>query len=315
MSFDRRALEEAIAAHGRIARVVIAATRGSVPREAGAAMLVWEGGASGTIGGGALELDAMEAAREALRTGKDEMRAVPLGPGLGQCCGGHVTWVAEVWDAARLAGLGNVVARPLPGGDAEMPLSVKRRLARARSTGALPAPGITDGWLIEPVSQPVAGLWLYGAGHVGRAIAAVMAPLPDWSITWVDTAPDRFPDQIPEGVRLVPAPDPARATALAPDTAHHLILTYSHALDLALVAAVLSRPHASIGLIGSRTKWTRFRRRLLELGHPIEAIDRVRCPIGDPALGKHPHAIALGVARELLTLAQKKRPEHEVRAV
>ena len=307
MSFDLNALRLAVAEHGRVARVVITQTRGSVPRESGTAMLVWKNGFSGTIGGGTLEHEALSAAREALTSGKACLRAVPLGPGVGQCCGGHVTWLVEFWDEASLQTIGDPVARRLPDGPPEMPFGVRRALAKIRQGNGLNELRLIDGWVIEPISTPQRTLWLYGAGHVGRAIVGTMAPLPDWTIGWVDTGPERFPEEIPPGVRALPAPDPMDAVALAPEDAHHLVLTYSHALDLALVAAVLARSHGSLGLIGSATKWVRFRRRLLEMNLSLDLIDTVRCPIGDPDLGKHPQAIALGVASELIALSQRKK--------
>jgi xanthine dehydrogenase accessory factor len=93
---------------------------------------------------------------------------------------------------------------------------------------------------------------------------------------------------------------PEAAVALAPVEAEHLVLTYSHALDLALCDALLRRGFGALGLIGSATKWARFRSRLAALGHGAEAIARIDCPIGNPALGKHPQAIAVGVAADLL---------------
>ena len=101
------------------------------------------------------------------------------------------------------------------------------------------------------------------------------------------------------GTTLVAA-DPAQAVKHAPDGAAHLILTYSHEIDLALCHAILSRDFHSAGLIGSATKWARFRTRLAALGHPSAQIARIACPIGDPALGKHPAAIALGVATAMM---------------
>jgi xanthine dehydrogenase accessory factor len=130
-----------------------------------------------------------------------------------------------------------------------------------------------------------------------------MAPLPDWHVVWVDTHAERFPETPPAGVDLLVAADPARAAAHAPVDAHHLILTYSHALDFALCHAVLERGFASAGLIGSATKWRRFRSRLRQLGHCDAEICRIACPIGDPALGKHPQAIAIGVSALLVKTA------------
>jgi xanthine dehydrogenase accessory factor len=307
VSFDLAALRAAIAAHGPVARVVVAAVDGSTPREAGAAMLVWPEGQSGTIGGGALEFAAADRARNALAEGKDRVDREPLGPGLGQCCGGAVTLLTEVWTEARLDPLdGEVVARPVPGGPEAAPLSVARLLAAARGRGDLPAPVLKDGWMVEPVSRPARALWVWGAGHVGRAIVAALAPLPDIAVTWVDTSADRFPETIADGVTRLVAANPADVATYAPLHAEHLILTYSHALDLELCHRLLGHGFASCGLIGSRTKWARFRSRLSALGHSDASIARIRCPIGDPRLGKHPQAIAVGVAHELLKVDEKK---------
>lgn len=310
MSFDRKALESAIAEHGRVARVVVAEARGSAPREPGAAMLVWPGGQSGTIGGGTLEWEAALKARAVIAGGAERVDRLPLGPALGQCCGGHVTLVTEIWDAARLTeASGNVIARPLPGSAADMPLAIRRILTDARGAGREPLPGIVSDWLIEPVLRPTRPIWIYGAGHVGRAIAAVLAPLPQIEITLIDTALSRFPDSIPQGVRPLVAPDPTQAVSRAPDHAEHLVLTYSHALDLEICHRLLARPFARAGLIGSATKAARFRKRLAALGHAPARIGLLECPIGDPAFGKHPQAIALGVAARLLSGA----PVHTTR--
>ncbi|WOI55515.1 xanthine dehydrogenase accessory protein XdhC [Palleronia sp. LCG004] len=230
-------------------RVTIARARGSVPRAAGTSMLVDVHGIRGTIGGGALEWSAMTEARAMLAEGRRSAeRLVPLGPALGQCCGGAVTL----------------------------------RFERAEDTTELARP-----------------LWIWGAGHVGRALVSVLGPFEDLAITWIDDAEDRFPD-VPENVmRLVAAEMPVAARH-APAEAEHLIVTYSHEIDLALCHALLSRTTGQIGLIGSATKWARFRARLGALGHGPSAIARIRCPIGDPSLGKHPQAIAVGVAARML---------------
>lgn len=281
-------------------RVVVAETRGSVPREVGAAMIVTRDEVAGTIGGGALEFEAIRRAREVLATGVDRLDRVPLGPGLGQCCGGAVTLLTEVWTEARLANLDDIVARPLPGGPREMPLAVSRMLAAARSAGVLPAPGVVDGWMVEPGTRASREIWVWGAGHVGRAIVEVLAPLPELSIRWADNGKDRFPDAIPRAVETLVAANPADLVTLSGGHAEHLVLTYSHALDLELCHRILSRPFRSLGLIGSATKWARFRSRLTALGHSEAQIGRIACPIGDPSLGKHPQAIALGVAADIV---------------
>jgi xanthine dehydrogenase accessory factor len=297
--FDLAGLQAAVSQHGRVARVVIAGFDGSSPREAGAAMLVWATGQSGTVGGGALEWQAASRARNMLKDGGARLDREPLGPKLGQCCGGAVTLLTEVYDADTLAALaGNVIARSVDG--SAMPLAVKRMLDKARGQGVMPQPALVQGWMVEPVTHPQRHLWVWGAGHVGRAVVAVLAPLPGLAITWVDMDATRFPGSIPEGVTMLPAADPARLTAHAPQNAEHLILTYSHALDLDLCHRLLTHGFTRCGLIGSRTKWARFRARLAALGHSAEAIANIDCPIGDPTMGKHPQAIAIGVAMALL---------------
>ena len=311
--FDRRALASAIAAHGPVARVVLAGVKGSAPREVGAAMLVWQGGQDGTIGGGALEFQAAAAAREMLANGC-AMRcdAVPLGPNIGQCCGGAVRLLTEVFYAAPADG--PAFARPISNNAGPMPLAIARAQAAARQGQKVQA-GLHQGWFIEPFSAPKTPVWVWGAGHVGRAIVGVMAPLPDVEITWVDTDLARFPDGIAGGVRALPTADMTRAIALARLDAHHVILTFSHALDLALCDGLLRHGFAACGLIGSATKWARFRARLAALGHGPADISRIMCPIGDPTLGKHPQAIAIGVATRMMAqMAAAPALQKEMRA-
>lgn len=298
--FNLEGLAAALSVQGRVARVVIAAHDGSSPREAGAAMLVWQCGQSGTIGGGALEWEAASEARAMLAAGGARLRRVPLGPALGQCCGGAVSLLTEVYDSLPVAEAG-VIARSVDG--RAMPLAVKRVLDRARAQGICPAPQLLQGWFVEPVAAPVRDLWIWGAGHVGRALVGVLAPLPGLRITWVDVAADRFPETIPDGVTALPVADAARLVEHAPKDAEHLVLTYSHALDLDLCHRLLTHGFARAGVIGSATKWARFRSRLASLGHAPGAIGRIDCPIGDPGLGKHPQAIAIGVAQAVLRQA------------
>lgn len=316
MGFDLQALRAAVLQEGSVVRVVVAQLRGSAPRETGAAMLVWEGGQSGTIGGGTLEHQAAQAARLMLQGGpQSRLTRHALGPDLGQCCGGAVHLLAEVYDAARLASLTDetVVARPVDP-DAAMPLEVHRVLQAARGQGQRPAAQLVSGWMIEPQLQAQSDLWIWGAGHVGRALIDTLAPLPDIAITWVDTDAARFPDKIAPGVRALPAQDPARLVRYADRQAHHLVLTYSHALDLALCHALLAHGFATLGLIGSATKWARFRSRLAGLGHNAAQIARITCPIGDPAFGKHPQAIAISAAASLLSVTAANAATRERRA-
>lgn len=296
--FDLGALGAALAVHRRVVRVVIAGHDGSSPREVGAAMLVWDDGQAGTIGGGALEFEAASKARGMLGAGGMSVQRVALGPALGQCCGGAVTLWFEVLERVP-----DPVAGMVARGPGAMPLAVKRILAAARGQGVRPGVALVEGWLVEPVAEPGRQVWVWGAGHVGRALVGVLAPLPGMAVTWVDVAAGRFPETVPEGVTVLPAADPALLADHAPQEAEHLVLTFSHALDLELCHRLLRRGFRSCGLIGSATKWARFRSRLAALGHDRAAVARIRCPIGEPAFGKHPQAIAVGVAAQMLRAA------------
>ena len=306
--FDPEGLSAAVAVRGRVARVVIASLAGSSPRGSGTAMLIWAEGQSGTIGGGALEWAAVRRAR-AMLTGDASSRVdrEALGPTLGQCCGGSVTLLTEVFDAATLpAAVDGLVVRRV-GAEGPMPLSVRRMLDRARGSGDLPDATLLEGWMVEPVAEPCRDLWIWGAGHVGRAVVGVMAPLPGVALTWVDVTAARFPDVVPDGVTVLPAASPERLVPRAPTEAEHLVLTYSHALDLELCHRLLGHGFARAGLIGSATKAARFRSRLAALGHAPADIARIDCPIGSPDLGKHPQAIAVGVAAAFLRAPARAR--------
>ncbi len=307
--FDLAAIRAAIDRHGPVARVVIAAHDGSSPREVGAAMLVWADGQSGTIGGGALEHEATIRAREMLPSGGRRLDREALGPKLGQCCGGRVTLLTEVFAVKDLEALAEheVFARAPGGGD--MPLAVRRLLADARAQGQRPRPQLVQGWLVEPMAETRRDIWIWGAGHVGRAMVAVLGPLPGLHLTWIDTARDRFPTDLPEGVTPIWAAHPELLADHAPITAEHLIMTFSHALDLELCHRLLHRGFKGLGLIGSDTKWARFQSRLARLGHAGTEVRRITCPIGTPALGKHPQAIAIGVAVQLMERQHKSETE------
>lgn len=144
-------------------------------------------------------------------------------------------------------------------------------------------------------------LWIWGGGHVGRAIAATMAPFEDREIMLIDTAANRLPADLPDNVAPLVASDPVRLVPRACQQAAHLVLTYSHEIDLMLCDALLHHGFSFAGLIGSATKWARFRKRLETMGHMPAQIARITCPIGDRSLGKHPQAIAIGVAASLIT--------------
>ncbi len=171
--------------------------------------------------------------------------------------------------------------------------------------GAADAPALRErlGTALRPVA-------LFGGGHVGRALVRALAPLP-FAITWIDSRDEVFPDPLPEGVAAEHS-DPVQAAvpALASGSLV-LVMSFSHAEDLDIVAACLRRLRERddlgfIGLIGSRTKWATFRHRLTERGFSEEELARVTCPIGLPGItGKAPAVIAAAVVAQLLLLTSK----------
>ena len=249
------------------AAVVVEVTQalGSAPREAGTRMLVCTTEVIGSVGGGHLELKAIERARGMLRAGNFDPRTerFPLGPALGQCCGGAVTLAYHALDAQALAR-----------------------------------------W---PESAPLFHLQLYGAGHVGRAIATLLATL-EVAVDWIDEREQEFPATTtlgtpwPDRIRRVCVDAVEGEVRLARPGAFYLVLTHNHDLDLRITEAILRRgDFAYLGLIGSKTKQQRFIHRFGQRGIDPEVIARMTCPIGiQPIGGKEPEVIAVGVVAQLL---------------
>jgi xanthine dehydrogenase accessory factor len=303
--------------------VSIIDAQGSTPREAGAAMWVQAAGIDGTIGGGALEWQAIATARKLLLAiGQDWVRdtaTISLGPGIGQCCGGRVRLLFE-----RLSGAQRLLRHPardviaivpLESGLAPIAIQARqdardlapelRELVGAMVSGRTQAQptllrvGSADYW-IAPALDSGPPIFLYGAGHVSRAIVNMAADLP-WAIHWIDIDQARFPDTMPASITKVIAADPARIAEAAPDEAWHLVITHSHALDLNICERVLRKDRfAYLGVIGSSTKRARFQRQLAEGGIQPAAIKRMICPIGSATIaGKSPALIALSVLSDL----------------
>lgn len=248
--------------------VTVAATRGSTPREAGTRMLVRSDAILGTVGGGRLELEAVKAARAMIAGGEDtRTMEVPLGAAIGQCCGGHVVLKLERASA-----------------------TLAERLAQLEFAEREAAPTI----------------YLFGAGHTGKAIAAALALLP-LRLIWIDNRAGEFPDTLPGRTERVIAAHPADLVAEAPAGAGFLVLTHSHALDFELAETVLARgDFRYLGLIGSTTKRRRFERWYTAHGHDAEDLTRLTCPIGIGSVrDKRPEVIAALVAAEVVMVTSE----------
>lgn len=286
-----------IGREGAVVRASLVGVRGSAPREAGAMMLITGTDIWQTIGGGTLEFEIMAGARDLIDAPDAPWRrqvvTAALGPDMGQCCGGRVRVLLERFGPAEDAVLAalegcRVVAHPLSG---DGPLTDGGDAVPGR------APGQDGDVFVAPVALPGRPLFLYGAGHIGRALAPHLVAL-QFDLHWVDIAEDRFPNTLPAGARRVVATDPTVIAAHAPDDAFHLVITHNHALDEAICHRVLSGDgFARLGLIGSATKAARFRSRLGRAGIDDTMLDRLVCPVGMPQItGKHPARVALSIA-------------------
>ncbi len=292
-----------LAAAGPVAMVSVLATEGSAPRGAGTRMLVTADRLCGTIGGGALEFCAVEQARAVLdhAPGTWRVQDYPLGPLLGQCCGGRVRLLVEHVDRDALGWLAEAVE-----GRVLVSLLREGGIARQVMDGPAAPPTAREDKPREGsrLAEVIGGfrrlLYVFGAGHVGQAIARHATGLPI-RLAWFDTRPV-FGDIA--GVTVVPESAAEQCVAEAPDEAAMVILSHDHALDYRLTLAALRRPRlAFAGLIGSQTKRARFLARLERDGISAEARGRLTCPIGLPGvMGKEPDVIAVALLAQLLQL-------------
>ena len=235
MSLSLSALEEFLGTEQKAVLVEILHTAGSSPREKGAFMLVAAKNMLGTIGGGQLEYIALDSARQMLRGNGKEYQLqerqleVALGPEIGQCCGGRVTLELRLVNKAMAK---------------ELHQRVEREVAQYRH------------------------VYIIGAGHVGRALARALAPLPFKTIL-VDTRQQVLAG-LPENVETRLSVLPEAEVRSAPKGSAFVILTHDHALDFLIAREALARDDfCYTGMIGSRSKravfaaWTsRLRRGL-----------------------------------------------------
>jgi len=249
--------------------VSVDSTQGSVPREAGAWMGVFADGASvGTVGGGHLEFEATQIARRALGgQAIDALRRFALGPSLGQCCGGVVQLHFELLQPADAA-------------------PVQERLNAQADARRLPVA-------------------LFGGGHVGHAIVHALLPLPV-RVHWIDSRDEVFPTGLPRWIATEHSAPVQAAVANLAAGSRVLIMSFSHAEDLDIVAACLQRQRERadlpfVGLIGSHSKWASFRHRLEARGFSAAELAHVTSPIGvTGVVGKEPEVIAAAVAAQLM---------------
>jgi xanthine dehydrogenase accessory factor len=301
-------LKEALQRGEAAMLVHVVELKGSGPRDAGAQMLVTEEQFFGTIGGGELEHTALLEARRRLQAGMAGVKRYALGPELNQCCGGSVVLVYEPFapaDAAWVRKLATAAEEPFPvlrSVHIEKSGLLRRDWVRS-DRGSDYVAHLSEGHadIEERVNPDLQGLFLFGAGHVGKALAHAVQPL-GFAMTWIDGRVGQLPDPPLAGVKQLALAMPELAVDEAPPDTVFLVMTHSHPLDEAVCEAVLRREDfAYLGLIGSDTKRARFVKRLGDAGVPTAQLQRLICPIGLPGiLSKEPAAIAASVAADLL---------------
>ncbi|PYE87285.1 xanthine dehydrogenase accessory protein XdhC [Phyllobacterium leguminum] len=265
-------LRHFLADHPDAVLIEITAAQGSTPREAGAFMLVAMDGFLGTIGGGQLEYRTMENARKLIKgDGGVEAMDIPLGPEIGQCCGGRAQ--------LRFRKVTDTIIEELQ--------------ARCRAA-----------------EETFAKVYIFGGGHVGRALALAMAPLP-LSLTLIETREEKLvglPDRII--TRLTAIPEALVETI--PPAAALIIVTHDHALDFLIAREALARDDlAYTGMIGSLTKRAKFSSWLAHEGDGDKNwLSRLTLPIGGGAVkNKRPEVIAAMTVAEVLTALENYRSE------
>jgi xanthine dehydrogenase accessory factor len=212
-----------------------------------------------------------------------------------------VNWIAPLAAAERLGPITTTATN-----DGARLIRHMTSEAGASSKTATAYAKLADGRVLERFGDDLTALYLFGAGHVGRALVLALAQLP-FSVTWTDPRPDAFPQHVPGNVTCVAEHEPTHVLERAPDGAFVVVITHSHALDLNVVAAALtSGRFPYIGLIGSDTKRARFVSTMSRAGIAQDAIDRLICPIGLTEIGdKSPAAIAASIAAQLLIMREQ----------
>ncbi|WP_454731205.1 MULTISPECIES: xanthine dehydrogenase accessory protein XdhC [Cupriavidus] len=298
------------------ALVTIAEVKGSAPREAGIRMLVTAGDLVGTIGGGHLEWRGMEiargmlAARAAPDTGGPARQVVriPLGPALGQCCGGVVRLAFEVLGEADLPWLEAVQEAFAAGRSLARTVPAHGPVRHAPAPALLPSVTLDrhGGWTDVMVPDEMQVV-LFGAGHVGHALVTLLASLP-CRVHWVDERDTLFPAGLPANVGAEATDTPEAVIDAAPAGSYFLVMTHSHALDQTLCERILRRDDfAYFGLIGSKTKRARFEHRMAEHGIDPARFAEMTCPMGIAGItDKAPAMIAVAIVAQLLQVRDQR---------
>ncbi|PLP98678.1 xanthine dehydrogenase accessory protein XdhC [Cupriavidus pauculus] len=297
-----------------VAMVTIVEVKGSAPREPGIRMLVTASDLVGTIGGGHLEWRGMDISRAMLANrhvrGNPHRRIerIPLGPALGQCCGGVVKLAFEVLGEADLAWLDAVETAFRTGRALQRTVPPAGAITVEASRALLPTAVLRadDTWTDTLVPDDM-HVVLFGAGHVGHALVKVLSTLP-CRVHWVDERDTLFPGGLPDNVEAEATDTPEAVVDQAPAGSYFIVMTHSHALDQQLCERIFRRTDfAYFGLIGSKTKRARFEHRMVEHGVDPARLPEMTCPMGVAGItDKAPAMIAVAIVAQLLQVREQR---------
>lgn len=307
-------MERALTAGEDVALVTVIASSGSVPRGAGARMLVSvQGLLAGTVGGGAIERRCITEARKLLGMDSPAQFSFHLNPddkaGLGMVCGGKVcvhflpiaggngSALALCRRAAEYFAAGTPFWLAVSIQDGELALWTEREGLRAD-----PEIQTVDGrvWFVEQI-QRSGRVYIFGGGHVAQALVPVLAPL-DFSCVVVEDREEfarreLFPSALE--IRLTAFSDSKVYAAVTEDD-YLCIMTRGHQNDLEVTELALRTPARYIGVIGSARKSAAACAALREKGFSDKDLGRIVTPIGLPLGGSTPAEIAISIAAQLI---------------
>ena len=320
-------LSALLSAPSPAALVTILSVQGSAPRHAGSKMLVFsDGRVLGTVGGGKGEAMAVAAGRDAIAAGKSRILRIEMlgteAEGGAMICGGVNALLVELvgslepYRAAQAAlsggrrvALEKTLGPEGSGGAVDLRVRLLDRsdgspvqdAAFSRGKATLSESG-AGAVFLDPL-VPAEKLLILGGGHVGRAVAAMAAPL-GFQITVADDRPE-FSAQGSFGpaVRTLTVPLVEAVSSFPFDPASYaIVVTRGHRYDLDCCRALMKAEYRYAGVIGSSRKIGMILDQLAADGYPAEKIRSLRAPIGLEIEAETPEEIAVAIAAELVAV-------------
>ncbi|MEZ4402872.1 MAG: XdhC family protein [Kofleriaceae bacterium] len=294
----------ALGAGRGVALATVIGVGGSTPRHLGARMAIVDDGRTfDTIGGGRIELEVSTVGAEVAAGAPARRVRHHLVHDLGMCCGG---WMELVIAPAQADVLAAVVAAARPQVLTTALADGHQHLEEAGPTDGR-APHVTATHLRELIGVTARAV-VFGAGHVGRALAPLLAGLGFEVTVCDDDDTGALAAPIAGATRVVDSfavADVERALGPLGAGDHVLVVTRDHAVDERLMLELLPRPLGYLGMIGSRGKVGRFTKRLAARGIAPARWAGVHAPIGLDLGAETPAEIAVAIAAELVALRRR----------